>query len=177
MRCAIRSFPQWKIDVFLFWSAVGEESVMPFLDWNLDFSMGVDALDAHRIAYIDILNEFYVEVMTSPPGSDSSRLLRKLNQQTQAYHSVEEQILKSIRYAGLAQHCKQHREFALKIRDFQSRYARGDCAALVQMPRFLLEWLYRHMLQEDLLYRRSLTALPQIGGSKTGGSRVQNRPS
>ncbi len=133
---------------------------MPFLDWNRDFALGEDALDTHRIAYIEILNEFYLMVMKSPAQTDAGQLMRKLKTETQSYHSAEEKLLQRIHYAEYARHCKQHREFTGKISDFELRHAHGDRAALVQMPRFLLEWLYRHMLQEDLLYRRCLTALP-----------------
>ncbi len=143
---------------------------MPFLDWNPDFALGVKALDIHRIAYIETLNEFYTTVMKNPSQTEAGRLLRKLAEQTQAYHSAEEKMLESIQYARLAQHRQQHREFAVKISEFESRHAQGDRAASVQVPRFLIEWLYKHMLCEDFLYQRCLTALPageQILGLET----------
>jgi hemerythrin len=153
---------------------------MPFLDWNLDFALGVDALDLHRIAYIEILNEFYKTVMEDKTQREAGPLLRKLKGETRNYHFAEEKMLESVHYAGLAQHCKQHREFAGKISDFESRNAQGDRAACVQMPRFLLEWLFKHMLREDQLYRSCLAALltePVTPGLETGNSRPQNRPS
>ena len=133
---------------------------MPFLDWNQEYALGVDALDAHRIAYIEILNEFYKAVMESDVQAEGGLLLHKLKEETQKFHCDEEQMLERVQYGGFAQHCKQHRKFAGKILEIESRHAHGDHAACIQAPRFLLEWLFKHMLQEDLLYQRFLTALP-----------------
>ncbi len=133
---------------------------MPFMDWNRDFALGVDALDLHRIAYIKILNEFYKTVMEDDAQLEAGPLLRKLKEEMQESHSVEEKLLERIQYPWLAEHRQQHRGFAERICNFELRHEQGDHAASIQVPRFLLEWLYQHMLREDQRYLSYLAALP-----------------
>jgi hemerythrin len=84
--------------------------------------------------------------------------MRQIVSVASEHFAVEERLMESSGYTGLAAHRAKHRELAGKIAEFVARHQKGDTTVYVQLLYFIRDWQTKHMQTEDHEYAPWLKA-------------------
>jgi hemerythrin len=136
---------------------VGEDfASMALLEWTDKMSVGVPALDADHRKLLGLVNELHAVVRKKESPTVVSRVLRDLVGYADYHFQAEEQLLRLARYPGLEEHKATHEDLRRKVRDLEARYGDKPEKAGLAMFDFLSDWLMRHILGEDMKYKKVL---------------------
>jgi|SRR5271157_2067806 len=125
---------------------------MALMTWSDKDSVGVEALDIQHRAFMKILNELHAASMRGKAREIAGPLLRQLASLASEHFSLEERLMESTGFSGLAEHRAQHRELTVKFAEFVSRHEKGDAAMYTPLLYFIRDWLNKHMQNEDRKY-------------------------
>jgi hemerythrin-like metal-binding protein len=129
---------------------------MALLQWNSNYSVGVDSMDRQHRKLFEILNELHAAMMKGEAQKITGELLRKLVAYTREHFTAEEALMATAGYSALAQHRIKHRDLIKQVDDLAARYERGENNLNLPLLNFLRDWLTNHIQQEDKLYGPSL---------------------
>jgi hemerythrin-like metal-binding protein len=131
---------------------------MAFFDWNNSYSVGVRQFDTEHQKLFSIMSELY-DGMKAGKGKDVlDGVLQKLIGYTEQHFSSEETVMGRAGYPGLQSQIDQHRQFTVKMKDFQAQYRSGAVALSVQLLDYLRDWLTTHIAGADKSYTAFLNA-------------------
>jgi hemerythrin len=132
---------------------------MAFFTWNPAFSVGVPAFDREHMGLIQMINDLH-GAMRDGKGKDAlDGTVAKLIDYTTKHFDHEEAELKKHGYPKLREHCQQHEDLKLRVREFRNRLTIGYNGLItVEMARFLKTWLEQHILREDMHYSHFLSS-------------------
>jgi hemerythrin len=130
---------------------------MAFFKWNPAFSVGVVTFDREHMGLIEMINDLH-DAMRDGKGKDGLDVtVARLIDYTTKHLEHEEGELKKHGYPQLREHCRQHEELKLRVREFRNRLTIGYNGLItVEMARFLKTWLEQHILREDMHYSQFL---------------------
>jgi hemerythrin-like metal-binding protein len=126
------------------------------IPWKSRYSMGIEALDEQRAAYISILNELHAGTIDGFEHPAISMLLAKLKGVMEAHFSVEEESMSSAGFVGLAHHRAMHMAMVRQVDQFVTRNDSFDVTVPLPLLNFLRGWFAIHMLGDDLLFAQWL---------------------
>lgn len=98
------------------------------------------------------LNELHEELMRGTVSDAAVSLINKLVTLADEHFALEEEVMESSQFPGLADHRASHQGLSRKVREFIARQETGDPSACCQFMYFLREWMTRHMENEDQKY-------------------------
>jgi len=130
----------------------------PFVTWDDSMRIGIDAIDAHHLYLVELLNDLF-DVISHRRGSrEVGRVLKALEKYVHVHFRAEERMMSHYGYAGLDRQHHQHQRFEKKLRLFYSELHENPLTAPYDMLAFLSEWLVHHIRQEDSQLRALVTA-------------------
>jgi hemerythrin len=119
---------------------------MAFFVWKDGFCTGIDAVDAQHRAFLQCLNECH-ESLTAKQGAGIDPELATLLQGYAATHfQLEEALMRSMNYPGVAAHADRHRFFEHQVSELDRETGKATAG---EMLIFLRDWFLRHILEED----------------------------
>lgn len=122
------------------------------MKWGKKYSVGVKAFDDQHINLVKILNELHAAMLRGKAQSVAGVLVPQLMSNANNHFSTEEQLMKEIKFPGLAEHCAEYCILNAKVADFLARYEQGDQTMYPQLLRFVRDWQQDHMLTVDKQY-------------------------
>jgi len=125
---------------------------MALFSWNSSYSVGVAAIDRQHAGLFAIINDLYDSMMARQAQSVTAPLLKKLLKYTEEHFLYEERAMESTKYPGLAAHRVLHNNLTNQVKDFISRFERGEAALNIELLSFLRDWLAKHIQHEDKGY-------------------------
>ncbi len=125
---------------------------MSLLAWNNSYSVGVKTIDQQHSGLFAIVNELHTAMMKGQAKTVIGPLLDKLLKYTVEHFAFEESMMAAANYPGLATHRAHHADLTRQVKDFMTRYKRGDSALNIELLRFLSNWLTQHIQHEDKQY-------------------------
>ena len=125
---------------------------MTLLNWEQGYSVYDDLLDSHHEKLFEMLNKTYESVMTSSELDRVLQMVDGLYEYTRYHFAAEEEHMRKIGFAGVAEHAEKHREFTHTIEALHSRYHDNDLEVARELIIILGEWLLTHVLKEDRKY-------------------------
>ena len=131
---------------------------MALLSWSSKYSVGVDAMDSQHTVLFGFLNDLHEAMINGQAHKITGELQRKLLEYTRQHFAAEEAMMVSAKYPQLDQHRIMHRELISKVEEFAARFQRGESALNVQLLNFLRDWLSKHILGIDMLYKDFLAS-------------------
>jgi hemerythrin len=132
-----------------------QDSALLKLVWSDAFSVGVTEIDEQHKKLIAIINEL-VDCMAAPQREASDRYyaaLSDLLDYTRDHFRDEEDYLQRMAYPELASHKEEHAAFVHRLVD-DVMGAVSDAAHMSAVHRHVRAWLYSHILESDMNYRR-----------------------
>ena len=122
---------------------------MPIIEWNDQYSIGVEKIDNHHKHFFLLLNKIYDSFLKHVPNDELDSLLRQLIEYSMFHFSAEERLMQENLFPGLDAHKREHDGFSEKVIEMQKDYLYGDKALCLAVISFLNNWVSNHILQVD----------------------------
>lgn len=135
---------------------------MKKLHWDESFSVHVPELDLQHQKLFDLINRLYE---TWEKGRNDASPLSAITERSMQYKVIDELIEYSVyhfeteekymeqsQYAGLDSQKEEHGKFVDEVNRMKQEFTSGETVETVDLIRFLIEWLKRHILVKDKLY-------------------------
>lgn len=117
--------------------------------WKPEYELGIKTLDDDHKILVQHMNELETAMLVGQGKKALPELFHNLIEYTHMHFAKEEKIMQDRKFAGLAQHKKEHEEFLKKLRKFQQQFNEGNIAVSVDVLNLLRDWLENHMLKSD----------------------------
>ncbi|MBP7096063.1 MAG: hemerythrin family protein [Spirochaetia bacterium] len=125
---------------------------MAFYDWNPGIETGIALIDSQHRRLVDLINDLH-EAMIARKGKEiTARVLDELADYTVYHFGVEERAFAKHGYERAAEQKASHDHFVARLKDMRAKYERGSLMVNVEALDFLLGWIKKHILNEDMLY-------------------------
>ena len=121
---------------------------MAFLDWDEEYSVGVEEIDEQHKRLFQLLNEFY-DGITEYHTQALEELLNSLVDYTRYHFSTEEEYMEKFDYPDTGAHKDEHAIFTRKISDVKERLSEGTLRISFEITDFLKAWISDHLLVTD----------------------------
>jgi hemerythrin len=131
---------------------------MSLLEWRDEFRIGIAEVDHDHRMLIALINSLHERCVDSQEGAGIGQFLGELHAQITAHFALEEKVMRSRRYEGLADHKQDHERLLDEIREIMDRYelhGRYDARALGTA---LEEWFGEHFRTRDARLHAALAA-------------------
>ncbi len=120
-----------------------------------DCLIGVEQIDEEHRELFRLINEMQ-ELLAKDYIDDKydriQELLYRLQDYAESHFEHEEQYMEELEHPELELQRLQHREFAIKIHEADAVFAgRDQQEFLDEMLRYLIKWLYRHIIGSDMM--------------------------
>ena len=125
---------------------------MALLSWNDSYSVGVKTIDQQHSTLFSMLNELHGAMMKGRAQAVTGPILQKLVKYTEEHFAYEERAMEVAKYPGYAAHRAHHNDLAGRVKEFMSRYERGDANVNIELLGFISNWLKKHIQHEDKEY-------------------------
>jgi hemerythrin len=130
-----------------------QENCMALLTWDDEkYSVGVKSIDGQHSVLFGLINDLYEAMRKGQAQKLTGALLHKLVEYTQTHFAAEEKMMANAKYPGLAEHQVKHRDLIQQVRDFTSRFEKGEIALNLDLMTFLRDWLTNHIQKVDHEY-------------------------
>lgn len=129
---------------------------MPFVEWNPEFSVGIEKFDDDHRHLFSLLNQLQMSMVGRASNSALNLILRELVWYAQTHFRAEEMLMKRHGYPGLASHRAQHDHFTQQVVQFLDHFQSGRDEIIVEVSDTLQNWLARHILRSDAAYAKFL---------------------
>ena len=131
---------------------------MAYLEWQDDYSVGIDQIDRQHKKLVNFLNELY-EAMQQGKGKDAlGKVLTDLVLYTKTHFSTEEKLMSQYGFPGYEGHKATHEKMAAKVLALKKQFADGSLSSPIQITNFLKDWLAKHINETDKKYAPYLTS-------------------
>jgi hemerythrin-like metal-binding protein len=137
---------------------------MTLIEWIPQYSLGVPAVDHEHRELVDLVNELYANVTSSPSATESTTdtniivlgFLGELYARVGAHFALEEKIMRDNDYDEYLDHKADHEHLLDDIRDLMDDYENGVYVDLEGFGKRLDEWFSEHFRTRDArLHKRN----------------------
>ncbi len=125
---------------------------MAQLEWNDDYSVGIDLIDAQHRGLMNLLNELNAYQEDEPESRDFEQIIDDLINYVSEHFATEEAFFEETAYPQMDQHIIEHQFFVEKVNDIASDYYSMDVKDIRQMIEFLSNWYSKHIMKTDRKY-------------------------
>ena len=125
---------------------------MPFVTLEKKHSVKNRNIDDQHQKIFDAVNALHDATMAQKDKKVIGKLLENLVECTLHHFSEEEKIMQKAEYPGYKEHKKEHDELVRQIVNMMNGFINGSGVLSKSNLYFLKDWLYKHIIQSDLLY-------------------------
>jgi hemerythrin-like metal-binding protein len=126
---------------------------MKVCEWNSDYSVGINELDAHHKRLFDILDNLFTLMREGADDKSIIRILDELIDYTHYHFDEEEKIMAKMGYPELEPHKRLHRELIQTLKGFQASTQNGMAIFVAtKVAHIGMDWLKNHILTVDHKY-------------------------
>ncbi len=125
---------------------------MPLFSWKDSLSVKIESIDKEHKKLINMLNEFYDNIISKTNEENISELIAKMKEYTIFHFTNEESHLKKHKYPKYEEHKKEHEKFIEKVTDMENRFTKGELILSLEVTSFLKDWLQNHIMVSDQKY-------------------------
>lgn len=125
--------------------------------WKDGFNTGIEEIDRQHRLFLDYLNQCNEYALSHNKEQIIPELLLKMKDYALMHFEFEETLMKSVNFAGIAQHEAQHEYFDAQVAELEEAIKNGVNEKAVSLAAFMRDWLVSHILEEDKLYTPLLT--------------------
>lgn len=125
---------------------------MACMEWNNDYSVGVEKFDQQHKRIIALINQIHD---ASENGKEQQVLMDVFNSlagYTKTHFAEEERLMKKYDYAFLEKHKAEHQRLNFELAELFRRFFTGNKALTNELFDLLNRWLFVHILSEDKQY-------------------------
>ncbi len=131
---------------------------MPLMEWSEKLSTHIPSIDRQHKAILRYINDLHDGIENGTVKSILDSTLDGLVGYTRTHFAYEEMLFKRYDYDRQVEHLKVHERMVDKISNYRDRYKKGETELGPELLEFLKDWLYHHILEEDMAYTEHLIA-------------------
>ncbi len=109
-------------------------------------------LDEQHQQIFDAVNALYDAAMKQKDKKTLTKLFENLVTSTVSHFVAEEKLMQKYEYPRYATHKKEHDDLTKQITDMLNNFIKGNGVVAQTHLYFIKDWLYKHIVQSDLLY-------------------------
>ena len=125
------------------------------IQWDNRMEIGIPYLDSDHMKLLDVINS--LDFRVSDQNIDNLKIiniLKMLVRYSAEHFAKEEDLFKRFNYPGNLAHKSSHKNFISKVVGLQKLFLSGDAHIHSHITIFLVDWLFDHILEEDMQYKR-----------------------
>jgi hemerythrin-like metal-binding protein len=126
--------------------------LLPLIEWNIAFSVGVQKLDEQHKKFFSITNSLFDAMQGAQDQEVVGSVLKELKQYVEYHFKAEESLMKMYNYPDIYSHKQEHEDALHKVNKFILDYERGIQTVDIELLKFLSDWIQSHILQVDRKY-------------------------
>ena len=141
---------------------------MRLTQWMNEYSVGIDEVDDQHKVLINCIANLEQAIDSGDEKQRWSAIhyaIVQLSDYTRVHFSVEESLMRILKYPGCAEHIAQHQVFVKYLADMERRSITQDISE-DEIVGFLRNWLLTHILEDDKRYAASF--VDAVSGGLTG---------
>lgn len=130
---------------------------MAMYKWTQDLSVGVSQIDTQHKRLFQVVGDLH-QAMKDGKGAEAiGKILGGLLSYTKTHFADEEKVMQQANFPGLADHRKLHEALTEKVADYQNQFESGRIQIVIELSRFLNQWLTSHIKGYDQEYARFMS--------------------
>ena len=129
---------------------------MPLMEWSEQLSTGIASVDRQHKVIVGYINELYDGIERGEVKGVLDTILMGLVSYTRTHFAYEEMMFKVYDYAEKKEHLEVHERMVARVADFRDRFKAGETDIGPELLEFLKDWLYHHILEDDMAYTEYL---------------------
>ncbi len=115
--------------------------------WDSAYSVGDELIDSQHQHLFSLANTLGRDIQEQKVRE----VVKELYKYTQFHFSTEEQLMRSMAYPLLEEHCTLHEDLVSELNELsQQDLSSQESVSTIQ--KFVFNWLVNHILQEDMRY-------------------------
>lgn len=131
---------------------------MALINWGPELSVNVSEIDLEHRKLVNMLNQLH-EAMSHQHGKDViGPILASLAEYAATHFKTEEKYFDQFNYPDAELHKREHRDFTLRVSNFQKAYEEDRAGLTVEVLHFLSGWLQNHIQGSDKKYSKFFNA-------------------
>ena len=125
-----------------------------FVEWTDKLACGIKIIDDQHKGLVDLVNEMFDHVSGNYVQEHDyfNRVIQEAVKYVKTHFATEEKILIATKFAGYAEHKKEHENFIRTIVENIKEYESGNRYTLSTFTRFLKDWVLSHIAFMDKQY-------------------------
>lgn len=126
---------------------------MKKLEWNDNYSVGLERMDKEHIQLFDMVNELNLAMSKGKGKEIVIDIVDRLFNYTASHFANEERYMKMKRFEGMDAHIAEHKAFVDQVVEFRKQIESGNILSLsVKVSRVINNWLRNHINEMDKQY-------------------------
>jgi len=122
---------------------------METIEWNNNFSVGIDIIDEQHRTLIDLTNDLIIALSENKEKLTLSVFLEALLDYSIYHFDAEEDYASETNSPSLAEHKLMHKAFSDKILEYKARLEMDDQSTAKELLEYLKKWLVEHIQKAD----------------------------
>jgi hemerythrin len=121
--------------------------------WSSKLKCGIKLIDDQHKELVDLINEIYDHVTGNNVQKHHylNKVIKEAVKNLKSHFATEEKIMLAAKFAGYAEHKKEHDKFVFSIIEKISDYKAGNRDNLSTFAIFLKDWALSHIAFVDKL--------------------------
>jgi hemerythrin len=130
------------------------DNTAELIKWSSSFSVGVKLIDEQHQALLNLCNDMFQHCVGEEKAEREyfEKVIHGAVEYVKIHFATEEKIMLKTRFAGYAEHKKEHESFVLNVVEQLQAYNSGKRLVLNNFTRFLKEWILTHIAVSDKQY-------------------------
>jgi len=122
---------------------------MSLLQWKPEYSVGIESMDVEHREMIDLINDVYQRLGSSPDPEDIEDCLESIFNTISLHFALEERIMREHAYIEYAEHKEDHEDLLDEIRDLMDQFLADTDSGARLLEARLSDWFVRHFATFD----------------------------
>jgi len=122
---------------------------MNLLNWKPEYSVGIESVDTEHREMIELINEVYAKLGTSPKAEEVDACLENIYTAISLHFALEERIMRENAYFEYEEHKEDHEDLLDEIRDLMDEFVADTDAGARLLEKRLSDWFGRHFATFD----------------------------
>jgi hemerythrin len=124
------------------------------IKWSNTLLCGIKIIDDQHKGLVALINDMFMHVTGNQEQEYEyfSNIIHELVKYVKIHFATEERIMLAVKFAGFAQHKKEHNIFILTVKEKVEDYNMKKYINLSSFTKFLKEWVLSHIAIIDKQY-------------------------
>ena len=122
---------------------------MNLLQWNPEYSVGIDSMDDEHREMIELINDTYAKLDSNSGAEEVEACLGDIFSTISMHFALEEKIMRRAKYAEYQAHKKDHEDLLDQIRDLMDDFVDDPSQGAQRLEQSLSGWFAGHFSSFD----------------------------